>query len=79
MSFTWWTESGSAEAERDFAAFGPRLARIREGEEGVKLLIPLVADTQQHQPKEFVVAIGQPSAGATLGARTRLRVIIPNQ
>ena len=24
-------------------------------------------------------AIGQPSAGATLGARTRLRVIIPSQ
>jgi hypothetical protein len=79
VSFTWWTESGSAQAERDFVAFGPRLAHIREGEEGVKLLVPLVADTQQHQPKEFVVAIGQPSAGAALGARTRLRVIIPNQ
>jgi serine/threonine protein kinase len=77
VTFRWWTESGSAQAGDDFASFGPRTEHIQDGQDGVRLLVPLVSDSTRRRPTSLFVVIGDPGPGASLGARTRTMVIIP--
>jgi hypothetical protein len=77
VTFRWWTESGSAQAGDDFASFGPRTEHIQDGQDAVRLLVPLVSDSTRRRPTSLFVVIGDPGPGASLGARTRSMVIIP--
>jgi hypothetical protein len=77
VSFTWWTESGTAKPARDFVPVSPRTEYLAAGEREAQLLIPVVADPRRHESRSFYVVIDQPSDGAKLGSRTITMVTIP--
>ena len=76
VSFSWWTESGTAKPGQDFIAVKPRTDYFRAGENEVRLLIPIVADPRRRVSKSFYVVVGDPSDEATLGPRTITMVTI---
>jgi serine/threonine protein kinase len=77
VSFTWWTESGTATPGQDFVPVTPRTEYIPAGENQARLVIALVGDARRQMTRSFYVVIGDPSDGATLGARTLTMVTIP--
>jgi hypothetical protein len=77
VTFTWWTESGTAKPGHDFIAVAPHQEVIEDGKNSVSLFIPVVGDATRQQPKSFYVVINDPGPGATLGARTLTMVTIP--
>jgi serine/threonine protein kinase len=77
LSFSWWTESGTAKAEQDFMSVAPREERIDEGKNTVSLFVPVVADATRRRSKSFYVVINNPSPEASLGKRTLTMVTIP--
>lgn len=77
MSFSWWTESGTAKPGLDFVPVKPRTDYIPAGESETHLLIPIVADPRRRLAKTFYVVVGDPSDDATLGSRTITMVTIP--
>jgi serine/threonine protein kinase len=76
VSFRWRTIDGSAIADRDYAALGTVFESIGPGETSKTLLIPIVSDSIAESTELFDVVIEDPTAGATLGAVTRITVII---
>ncbi len=76
VTFRWWTETGTAQADRDFRAIAPRIGVIPEGARGVELLVPLMPDPQRREPRTFYVKIDEPGPGAELGTRTLMQVAI---
>jgi serine/threonine protein kinase len=76
-SFSWWTESGTAKPGRDFGAVATHEEHIEAGKSTLNLFIPVVGDSTRRQPTSFYVVIGDPSPGASLGARTLTMVTIP--
>jgi hypothetical protein len=76
VSFTWWTESGTAKPAIDFTTVAPQLEHIRDGSSGVVLTIPLIPGSRA-QAKSFYVVIGPPEDGAALGTRTLTMVTLP--
>ena len=77
VSFTWWTESGTAKPGRDFVPVNARTEYLLSGEREAQLLVPVVADPRRHESRSFYVVIDQPSDGAKLGSRTLTMVTIP--
>lgn len=77
VTFTWWTESGTAKPGQDFMAVAPHPEVIEPGQSSASLFIPVVGDSTRRQPKSFYVVISDPSAGVALGARTLTMVTIP--
>ena len=77
VSFSWWTESGTAKPGLDFVPVKPRTDYIPAGESETHLLIPIVADPRRQLAKTFYVVVGDPSDDATLGSRTITMVTIP--
>ena len=77
VSFTWWTESGTAKPGRDFVPVNARTEYLMGGEREAQLLVPVVADPRRHDSRSFYVVIDQPSDGAKLGSRTLTMVTIP--
>jgi serine/threonine protein kinase len=77
VTFTWWTESGTAKPGQDFMAVSPHPEIIEDGKNSVSLFIPVVGDSTRRQPKSFYVVINDPSAGVALGSRTLTMVTIP--
>jgi hypothetical protein len=76
VTFRWWTETGTAQVDRDFRGIEPRVAVIPEGSRGVELLIPLMPDASRLEPRTFYVKIDEPGPGADLGTRTLMQVAI---
>lgn len=76
VTFRWWTETGTAEVNRDFRAIEPRVGVIAEGSRGVELLVPLMPDPTRREPRTFYVKIDEPGPGADLGTRTLMQVAI---
>jgi serine/threonine protein kinase len=76
VSFRWRTIDDSAVADRDYAALGTVWESIGPGETSKTLLIPIVSDSIAESTELFDVVIEDPTAGATLGAITRITVII---
>jgi hypothetical protein len=75
-SFTWWTESGTAESGRDFAPVIPNVERIPDGRGSVTLNVPIFS-TPHGKSKSFYVVIDRTeSGGAALGARNLTMVTI---
>jgi serine/threonine protein kinase len=77
VSFSWWTESGTAKPGQDFVPVKPRMDYIPAGESETHLLVPIVADPRRHLAKNFYVIVGDPSDDATLGSRNITMVTIP--
>ncbi len=67
--FKWWTESGTAKPEQDFAPIKPRVANVSDGSSSTVLSIP-VSGSRRDQPKSFYVVIDSTDSGAPVGART---------
>jgi serine/threonine protein kinase len=76
VSFRWRTIDDSAVADRDYAALGTVWESIGPGETSKTLLVPIVSDSIAESTELFDVVIEDPTAGATLGAITRITVII---
>ena len=76
VTFRWWTETGSAETNRDFLRIQPRTEMIADGDGGVELRVPLLPDATRLQPRTFYVKIDAPGLGAVLGPRTLTQVTI---
>jgi len=70
VSFTWWTESGTALPGRDFTAVQAHVETINNGQNAAILDIPVVANPARQVPRNFYVVIDQPSDNATVGPRT---------
>jgi len=70
VSFTWWTESGTALPGRDFTAVPAHVETIDNGRNAADLSIPVVANPARQVPRNFYVVIDQPSDNATVGPRT---------
>jgi hypothetical protein len=70
VSFTWWTESGTALPGRDFTAVPAHVETIDNGQNIANLSIPVVANPARQVPRNFYVVIDQPSDNATIGPRT---------
>ena len=77
VSFTWWTESGTARPGEDYVAVAPRVAHIADSRTSVSLLVPVVVDSTRRQSRNFYVVIDEASRGASLGARTVTMVTVP--
>jgi serine/threonine protein kinase len=77
VSFSWWTESGTAKAGQDFVPVAAHEEHIEDGKSALNLFIPVVGDPNRRQPKSFYVVINEPSGGASLGSRTLTMVTIP--
>jgi hypothetical protein len=77
VSFSWWTEAGTAKPGQDFMLVAPREERIDDGKSSASLFVPVVADATRRRSKSFYVVINNPSADASLGKRTLTMVTIP--
>jgi Calx-beta domain len=77
VSFSWWTESGTAKPGQDFVAVKSHMEQIENGKNAVSLLIPIVMDPARHQERNFYIVIDEPSDNAALGPRTLTMVTIP--
>jgi hypothetical protein len=77
VSFTWWTESGTAKPGLDFVPVKSRVEYIPSGVHEARALVPIVADPRRTVAKSFYVVIDEPSDGATLGSRRVTMVTIP--
>jgi hypothetical protein len=76
VTFRWWTETGTAEVDRDFRRIDPRVEIIPYGARGIELLVPLMPDPARREPRTFYVKIDEPGPGADLGPRTLMQVAI---
>jgi serine/threonine protein kinase len=77
VSFTWWTEPGTAKPGQDFVPVNSRVEYIPSGVHEAHALVPIVADPRRTVAKSFYVVIDEPSDGATLGSRRITMVTIP--
>jgi serine/threonine protein kinase len=77
VSFSWWTESGTAKPGRDFVPVKSRVAYVPSGERESRLLVPVVADPRRREARSFYVVIDEPGDGARLGSRTITMVTLP--
>jgi len=77
VSFSWWTESGTAVPGRDFVPVKARMDYIAAGESETHLLVPIVSDPRRRLARTFYVVVGGPSTNAALGSRTITLVTIP--
>jgi len=77
VSFSWWTEAGTAKPGQDFMPIAPREEQIEDGRGSANLFVPVVADATRQQAKSFYVVIDNPSPEASLGKRTLAMVTIP--
>ncbi|HWJ34363.1 MAG TPA: protein kinase [Steroidobacteraceae bacterium] len=77
VSFSWWTESGTAKPGRDFAPAKSQVEHIENGKGAANLIIPIVMDPARHSSRSFYVVIDDASDNAALGPRTLTMVTIP--
>jgi Protein kinase domain/Calx-beta domain len=76
VSFSWWTESGTAKPGRDFEPVKLQVEHIEDGRNEADLVIPIVLDPARQGPRSFYVVIDEPSDNATLGTRTLTMVTL---
>jgi serine/threonine protein kinase len=77
VSFSWWTESGTAKPGRDFTPVKTQVEHIEDGRNAVDLSVPIMSDAGRHDPRSFYIVIDEPSDNAALGARTLTMVTLP--
>ena len=77
VSFSWWTESGTAKPGRDFTPVKTQVEHIPDGRNSADLTVPIVVDAGRHDPRSFYIVIDEASDNAALGARTLTMVTVP--
>ncbi|MDP9066399.1 MAG: hypothetical protein M3O06_11095, partial [Pseudomonadota bacterium] len=77
VTFSWWTESGTAKPGRDFVPVAREVGHIDNGQNAVSLVVPILADPRRRDARSFYVVIDEPSENATLGARSLAMVTLP--
>jgi serine/threonine protein kinase len=77
VSFSWWTESGTAKPGRDFSPVKSHVEHIENGKNAADLVIPISRDPGQHASRSFYVVIDDASDNAALGPRTLTMITIP--
>jgi hypothetical protein len=75
-SFTWWTESGTAQPGRDFFPVIPSVEHIPDGRDSITLNVPILSAPRGKSKSFYVVIDRIESGGAELGARTLTMVTI---
>jgi hypothetical protein len=75
VSFTWWTESGTAIPATDFSPVVPRVAHIGDQQTRASLSIPLI-NSPRAKAESFYVVIDMPSGNAKLGDRALTMVTL---
>ena len=55
VSFSWWTENATAQADVDYIAWGHRSERIPAGRSSVTLLVPIINDATRTAARSFSV------------------------
>lgn len=76
VSFLWWTESGTAEVDKDFREITPRTAVVKAGARGVELLVPVMPNASRDGERTFYVRIDNADRGASIGSRNLMQVAI---
>ena len=76
VSFTWWTESGTAKPATDFSPVVPQVAHIGDQQASASLSISLI-NSPRAKAKSFYVVIDLPSGNAKLGDRALTMVTLP--
>jgi len=66
VTFYWWTETGTAEAGRDFTHVLRRWEVIEDGAAGIDLQVMLMHEAGRTQPRTFYVKLDRAGLGATL-------------
>jgi len=77
VSFSWWTESGTAKPGRDFTPIKTQIEHIEDGKNAADLAISLLVDPSRHDPRSFYIVIDEASDNAALGPRTLTMVTLP--
>ena len=78
VTFSWRTESGTAQADRDFVPVASRSEVIEDGTRGLELRVPLLPDATRKSVRAFTIRIERAGDGAALGDRTLAQVeIVP--
>ena len=77
VSFTWWTESGTAKPGRDFVPVTTHTEHMDSGQSFVNLVVPVVVDPERRASRSFYVVIDEPSDNAILGSHTLTMVTMP--
>ncbi len=76
VTVRWRTVSGSAETDADFAGSDWEEVTIAEGQEGIRIYVPLVDDGLPEAEESFFLELAEPGGGAVLGSPARVRVRI---
>ena len=76
VTVRWRTVPGSAETDADFAGSDWEEVTIGEGQEGIRIYIPLVDDGLLEDEESFFLELSEPGGGAILGSPARVRVRI---
>ena len=76
VSVRWRTVPGSAETDADFAGSDWEEVTIAEGQEGIRIYVPLVDDGLLEDEESFFLELAEPGGGAVLGSPARVRVRI---
>jgi hypothetical protein len=76
VSFSWWTESGTAKPWRDFTPVKSTVEHIADGRNTADLIIPVAADPARRDPRSFYIVIDEASGNAALGPRTLTMVTL---
>ncbi len=76
VTISYRTLPDSASEQTDYAGVDWTEVRFEPGQETARQFVPLVSDSLAEGDESFVIEIGRPANGATLGPVTRMRVTI---
>jgi len=76
VSFRWRTTGGSATPDADYVASGWQETTIPDGQDSVRIYVPLVDDGIAEDTETFSLELSRPGGGASLDSPDRLRVTI---
>jgi serine/threonine protein kinase len=69
-SVVWWTTDGTALADEDYASFGARVEKFAPGERTLRVLVPIVGDSQVEGHETFYLHARAAEGSARRGAAT---------
>jgi hypothetical protein len=57
LNFIWWTESGTAEPDVDYASLGARTEHLASGQDRVTVYVPIISNPLRSKSTQFHVAL----------------------
>jgi solute carrier family 8 (sodium/calcium exchanger) len=76
VGFRWRTVPGTAGDGDDYVGVDWQRLELADGETTLRIFVPLVNDGLAENPETFLIEIGRPDGGASLGELTRAEVVI---